>query len=185
MKRRNREPGARRPFKPCTLTAMRTAERGVALVMALIVTMVVFLLVASTLYVITQATNISGSRKVYTTACEAADGSVEVLKDSIEQAVAGLPVPGVFASGFNTCLSNAVLTDNATCSTTITLPGTMGGYNATVTVTRLFTKYNVGARIKFPPDPYGNATSTFFRITTTVTGPNNTDCENSVVYKHV
>lgn len=161
-------------------------EKGIALLLALIVTLVAFLMVASTLYVITQATRISGPRKVYATACQAADGAAEVLKDAVEKSIAGDPVPDVLSSTFSNSLSTVILNDGASCSTNIAMPGAMGGYSATVKITRMYAAYIVGARIKFPPDPYSNGTAVFFKFDVTVTGPNNKSrCEDSIVYRHV
>lgn len=166
------------------------SNRGIALLFALIITLVVFLLVASTLYMITQGTRISGPRKAYKTACEASDGAVEVTKDAIEKAISNLPLPGpnVFPAQFATDLATTVLTNKNTCSTSIIMPGTMGEYTAFVTVTRLFVKGGGGVgTIEFPPRAYGSKANAaiFFRIVTTVKAANGVTCENAVIYRHI
>lgn len=166
-----------------------TTERGIALVLALIITTVVFLLSASTLYVITQGTGISGP--VYKTCWSAADGSVKILVDAIENKFYGQPISAVFTNqnAFNTCLDAGVLSGGAACQDTIILPGAMGSYQANVSVTRLFYKIIPGSaggieKTKGPKESTVGS-GIFFRVVTTVRGPNNTSCENAVVYRHV
>ena len=74
-------------------------ERGIALVMALIITLVVFLLIMSTIYVTTTSTKISGAGKRYASASEAADGAVEVMKDAINLTTYGEPISSLPLTG--------------------------------------------------------------------------------------
>ena len=167
-----------------------TSNSGIALLFALIITTVVFLMIASTLYMINQGTRISGPRQAYKTACEASDGAVEVTKDAIEKQISNLPLPGpnVFPAQFASDLATTVLTNGNTCSTSIILPGTMGAYTAIVKVTRLFIKGGGGlGTIEFPPRGYGSKANAaiYFRIVTTVQAPNGVLCENDVIYRHI
>jgi Tfp pilus assembly protein PilX len=182
------------------------SDGGIALVLALIITTVVIFLVLGTLYVITQGTSISGSRKVYKTACEAADGAVELSKDAIEKVIANLPIPGqvsynnqgalfgkvndntnaFFNQNFDVCLNNsAVYIDNASCPTTVTLPALMGSYTANVTITRMYAKIVSGGSPEFPPRASGSNSAIFYRIDASVTGEKNVQCQNAAVYKHM
>jgi hypothetical protein len=166
------------------------------LMMALIITLVVFLLVMSTLYVIMQGTGMSGLKLAYTTACEAADGGVEIAKDAIEQTLKSpsMPVAAVFDANFGNCMQQAVLVNNQACTTAppagghLILPGTMGAYTADVTVRRLFAKVIPGAVVKMTAGPKrGTGTiAIFFRIDVTVVEPiKRTTCENAAIYRYV
>jgi Tfp pilus assembly protein PilX len=164
------------------------SNRGIALFMALIITLIVFLLVGSTLYFVTQGTRISGPRKAYKTASEAADGATQVTIDAIEKTIENLPLPGpnVFTAQFATDLAATVLTNNNTCTTTMILPGTMGEYTANVTVSRLYVKSIVGSRGPEFPVRFGSSgTAIFFRIVTIVTAVNGVSCEEVALYRHV
>lgn len=187
----------------CTPGALPGGNRGIALVLALIVTLVVFLLVASTLYVVTRSTVMSGARNVYVTACEASDGAVEVTRDLIDKTIMSQPVPPVFNANpaFLTCLGGVggiggIVTGQAfsdtfaagtvpECTTQITLPAaTMGSFTATVTVTTLFRAGAVGTSQRYPPMVGSGGTSTFFRIDSVTAGPNGTSCENTALYRY-
>ncbi len=167
-----------------------TNIEGVALIMALIVTLLVFLLVMSTLYVITQSTGISGAGKRYATASEAADGAAEVVKEGIRKVWQKEPLPSIlidtcFGQTYN--FKSAAETKNTPCITTMTLPSTIiSKYSATVSVEYLFTLGQAGMRITFPPKSVGgfSGVATYYRITTVVAGPNNTSAENSVLYRY-
>jgi hypothetical protein len=179
-----------------SVRSLFTSQKGIALVMALIITLVVFLLVMSTLYVIMQGTGISGLKLAYTTACEAADGGVEIAKDAIEQTLKSpsMPVANVFDALFSACMQQAVLVNGQICTTLppagghLILPGTMGPYTADVTVRRLFAKVIPGAAVKMTAGPRrGTGTiAIFFRIDVIATERvKNTTCENAAIYRHV
>lgn len=171
------------------------SQKGVALLMALIITMIVFLMVATAMYVVMEGSGISGQRLVYRTACEAADGSVAILKEAIEWKIQEknqalpLPLQGVLSGTFDNCLNNTVYTDAAVCSNTgFSLPGIAGSYSANVDIVRLFNKAIPGSGItttRGPQTPGGTSNGVFFRIHTRVLGPRNTSCENTVVYRYV
>lgn len=172
--------------------AAGTNQKGVALVLALIITLVVFLLIVSTLYVITASTTMSGVGKRYATASEAADGSIHVVKDSINLAMWGEQIATIFHAG-GSCsegaynIAYAILKENTPCTTSITLPGVSGAsFEATVTVRRLYTVALPGGRLEFARSAGGvSSTVIFYRITSTVKGKNSNDAtaENSVLYR--
>ena len=148
-------------------------------------------LAAGVLYFLTQSTIMSGAGKRYATAAEAADGAVNVMKDSINLIMWGEPITALpIATGGcleGYALSNAVLNNNTTCSTTITLPTALGGnYTATVTVTRLYSITLPGGRLEFARSAGGvSSTAIFYRITATVrgAGSDNSVAENSALYR--
>jgi Tfp pilus assembly protein PilX len=167
------------------------ADSGVALVAALIITAVVFLLIMSSLYVITSSTSISGAGKRYATASEAADGAVELAKDTITLTWRTEDLPSIVPAG--NCedkaydLSYAVQNLNNPCTKTITLPGTMNvGYDAKVTIEYLYLTGQAGSRIEFPPRFVGGMSGVglYYKITTIVKDTKkNTTAENSVLYR--
>lgn len=165
-------------------------SKGVALVMALIITLVIFLLVGSVMFFLNQSSTMSGVGKRYSTASEAADGAVNVVKDTINLVMWGDPVSSIFpgggaCSGQSYVLSEALLSENMPCTTSITLPAAMtGSYTATVTVVRLYSVTLPGGRLEFARTAGGVAsTAVFYRITTMVRGTDNTSAENSALYR--
>lgn len=157
-------------------------ERGVALVIALIISLAVMAMVTGMIYFTDQSTRISGVEKAYVTADDAAVGAVNVVKDTINLTMWGEPSADLFASGD---LKTAILNQGTTGSATIKLPSTIGSiYTATVSVQRLFSHSLPGSRLEFARGGGGvNSTAIYFRITATVDGPNNTRAESSVLYR--
>lgn len=165
----------------------RLNERGIALVMALIIGLVVFGIVTGLIYFIIQSVSISGAGKRYTTASEAADGAIEVMKDGIHLVFFGEPVPGIINDN-NGCLINAVLTDNQTCQNiSLTLPGPdlSTDFTAIVTVERLYSSTLPGARVEFARAGGGvPTTGVYYRLGAVVTGPGGTRAESSALYRY-
>lgn len=170
---------------------MKLNNKGVALIVALLISVAIMALVAGVLYFLNQSTGMSGAGKRYATASEAADGAVNVMKDSINlvmwgESISALPIStGNCSEGY--AISNAVLNNNATCSTTINLPSALGGnYTATVTITRLYSITLPGGRLEFARSASGvSSTAIFYRITATVTGTgaDGSVAENSALYR--
>lgn len=156
-------------------------ERGAALIIALIISAVIFIMVTGVLYLVEQSTTMSGAAKRYATAEEAADGAIEIVKDTINLTMLGEPVTTRLSA---ICISNGVLNQNSPCSGTITLPGAVGNYVATVTFERLYTRDLPGGRLEFARSAGVPSTAVFYRITTMVTGPNNARAENSALYRY-
>ncbi len=174
--------------KRVMMTSTSRRERGVALVMALIVTLVAFLLVVSALYVITNSTTMSGAGKTYATAAEAADGGIEVMKEAINLVMYGSPINTLpFGSAYPVDLVTALVSQNAPTSVDINLPGnTFKSYKVKITVERLISKAVPGGRIEFGRSAGGGgSTAVYYRINASATGPNNTKAESSVLYRFV
>ena len=91
------------------------SERGVALILVLVLSTIALLVMTTVLYVITTGTQLSGSEKRYRTAHEAALGGVEVFR-KIVQDQAATTIPGVTIvyqpspAAFTTKLTGANLT---------------------------------------------------------------------------
>jgi len=165
-------------------------DKGIALVSALLISLAVMLLVMSTLYFVTQATNMSGAGKRYSTASEAADGAVEVMKDAVNLIMMGEPVSSLpIQDASPPCLLDSVLFDeNTDCKTTLTMPGTgfFDDYKASMTVTRLYTTALPGSRAEFARAGGGApTTAVYFRINTVVTGAGSTRAETTALYRYV
>lgn len=156
-------------------------ERGAALIIALLISAVIFVLVIGVLYFIEQSSIMSGAVKRYATAEGAADGAIEVVKDTINMTMLGEPVTNKLSAS---CITNGVLNQNAPCTGTITLPGAVGNYTATVTFEKLYTKDLPGGRLEFARSAGVPSTAVFYRITTIVTGPDNTRAESSALYRY-
>lgn len=162
-------------------------EKGIALVMALIITLVVFMLIISTMYVTTISTKISGAGKRYASASEAADGAVEVMKDAINLVSYGDPIsslPMTDTSGLANALSNI----NSPTKVTLNLSGTslFQTYKAEIVVERLYSKDIPGGRLEFARSAGGSGgTAVFYKISTVVTGPNNSRAETTALYRFV
>lgn len=170
------------------LKVKRLNEKGVALVMALIIGLSVLVIATGIIYFIIQSTIMSGAGKRYTTASEAADGAVEVMKDAINLILDTEPV-GTLLN--NNCdegytLVDAVLTENQPCTTTLNLPAEtpFTDYTANITVMRLYRSSIPGSRIEFAKAGGGAPTTgVYFRINTVVTGPGGTTAESSALYR--
>lgn len=180
-------------------------NRGVALLIALLISVAVMAMVAGVLYFVTQSTSMSGAGKRYATASEAADGAVQVVKNTIFLTINGDTAPQIFCAAANcgtvtdttvtpnnitftdayTCLTTAVVNQGQSCATAITLPGISGSYTANVTVTRLYSVSIPGGRLEFARSAGGApSTAVFYRITTRVVNTSdNTTAENSALYR--
>jgi hypothetical protein len=174
------------------LKVQRLNEKGVALVMALIIGLAVLVIATGIIYFIIQSTIMSGAGKRYTTASEAADGAVEVMKDGINLILMAESIGTLLNTTCNEGyplddLYDAVLTENLPCTVTLNLPGTapFTDYNATITVERLYSATIPGGRIEFARAGGGAPTTgVYFRINTVVTGPGGTTAESSALYRY-
>ncbi|MFZ3137709.1 MAG: hypothetical protein WA126_10015 [Thermodesulfovibrionales bacterium] len=173
----------------CTKKPEIKEERGVALVAALMISLSVMLLIVSTVYFVLHSTSISGAGKRYATASEAADGAVEVMKDSIHPIIMAEPVSSLpIVDSSPPCLVDSVLSEGTSCTTTLTLPGSslFSDYNAQITVMRLYTSSLPGSRLDFPLAGGGApTTAVYFRINTLVKGPGGARAETSALYRYV
>jgi hypothetical protein len=166
----------------------RISDKGIALVTALLISLAVMVLIISTLYFIVHSTSISGAGKRYATASEAADGAVEVMKEAINLMLMGEPVSSLpIVDASTPCLVEAMLNNNISCATTLTLPGTdmFTQYTATITVMRLYSSSLPGSRLEFAKSGSGGpTTAVYFRINTVVTGPAGTRAETTALYRY-
>lgn len=163
-------------------------EKGIALVMALVISLVVMLIITGVLYFIIQSTTMSGAGKRYATAAEAADGAVEVMKDTINLIMVGESVSYITSTlpvvdAATPCLLDAVLTENQICTTTITLPGTVSGFTATVVFERLYSSTLPGGRLEFARGGGAPTTGIYYRINTVVAGAGGTRAETTALYR--
>jgi hypothetical protein len=86
-------------------------ERGIALVMALMLSFLSLVIVLALLYMITQGTKVSAANKRYKSALEASYGGVEVFtKDIIPQLM------GASGSSFSTVLTSAIGWGTTACT---------------------------------------------------------------------
>lgn len=169
-----------------TPALMPRGEKGIALVMALIISLAIMVLVVGVLYFIIQSTSISGAGKRYSTAEEAADGAIEIIKEGIVNVQRTEPAPSMI-SDLSVCFTNAVVVSGLSCTTNITLPGTgtLGNYTATATLQNLFRKQIGGERTEFGGSGGLRGTAVFYRITVGVTDTTGTvRTENSVLYRY-
>jgi Tfp pilus assembly protein PilX len=163
-------------------------EQGVALIMSLIITLVVFLLIMSTIYVTTTSTKISGAGKRFATASEAADGAVEVMKDAINLITYSEPIdelPLTDTANLLTALSDP---PNNPTKVTLDLAGTslFTTYTAEIIVERLYSKNIPGSRAQhFRSTGVPGGKAVFYRINAVVTGPNNSRAETTALYRFV
>jgi Tfp pilus assembly protein PilX len=164
-----------------------STESGVALIMALTITLVVFMLIMSTAYVTTTATKISGAGKRYASASEAADGAVEVMREAINLTLYGEPIsdfPFTGASGLEQALSQ----NNAPTKVTLNLSGTslFQNYSAEIIVERLAQQQTPGSGSEFALSAGGSGgTAVYYRINAVVIGPHNSRAETTAVYRFV
>jgi hypothetical protein len=169
---------------------MRKREpEGIALVTAMLVSLAISLLILSTLYFVVHSTALSGSGKRYATAVEAADGSVEVMKNAIKLLLSGEPVDDLPIEDEDPpCLLGAVMNENSTCTVALTLPATgfLKDYSVRITVMRLHSSALPGSTLQFPPAGGGiPASATYFRINSVASGAGGSRAETSALYRHV
>jgi hypothetical protein len=165
-----------------------STNRGIALVMAILISLALMLLVISTLYFISRSTSISGAGKRYATASEAADGAVEVMKDAINLTLMGEPVSSLpIADAGTPCLAESIVNENVSCTASLMLPSTdfFTDYKANVTVMRLYTSTIPGSRLEFARAGGVPATAVYYRINTVVSGPGSTRAETTALYRYV
>jgi Tfp pilus assembly protein PilX len=134
-------------------------EQGVALVTALMLTLLSLAVVAAVLYLVTQGIQISAASKRYKTAREASQGGMEVFtKDILTQLYTGSPFSTVKTSfssiglsfgTYSTCTKQKLTTATAqwTCNTNANNPSV--NYDAIFTLkgTTTAENYNVYAQI--------------------------------------
>jgi len=181
--------GSRKVEEPPPLSTtnyLLSTNKGIALIIALMISLAVMILIMSTLYFVTQSASMSGAGKRYATASEAADGAVEVMKDAVNVVLLGEPVDALPISDSDPpCLLNAVFSDNLSCTTTLTLPGTVGDFNASIVIMRLYSSPIPGGRLEFARAGGGAPTTAiYYLINTVVTDQGGTRAETTALYRY-
>ena len=164
-----------------------STNKGVALIMTLVVSLAGLAIATGIIYFLIQSTAMSGAGKRYATASEAADGAIEVMKDAINLVILGEAVPSLPIKDDLTCLSNSIINEEQSCTTTLMLPGgsLFTDWKATINVTRLYSASIPGSRIEFARACGGAPTTAiYFRINAVVTGPKNARAETSALYRY-
>jgi hypothetical protein len=160
-------------------------QRGVALVIAIVISAALLATALGVLFFIEKSTAMSGVGRAYATADEAADGAVNLMRDTINLTMRGSPLPDVFSDDSNCIKSTIFGAGGGTCAVSLTLPGAVGNFfQSQIVLERLYSVVLPGGRIEFAPSGSSvNSTAVFFRITSQVTGPGGTSAESSVLYR--
>lgn len=168
-----------------------SAQSGIALVMAMLMSMAIMALAAGVLYFVNQSTRIAGAGKRYASASEAADGAIQLVKETINltmrtdlDALNALTLQ-TYSNADTACIETAIWSNASPCeNAALILLGAMGGQNyiANISLQRLYTATVPGISVIFPPSGI-SSTATFYRITATVTGPSSAAAEVSVLYR--
>ncbi len=164
-----------------------SADKGIALVMTLVVSLAGLAIATGIIYFLIQSIAMSAAGKRYATASEAADGAVEVMKDAVNLVILGEPVSSLPLKDDLGCLSNSILNEEQSCTTTLTLPGDnlFTDWRATINVVRLYSVSIPGSRLEFARAAGGvPTTAVYFRINAVVTGPKNARAETSAFYRY-
>jgi hypothetical protein len=105
------------------------SERGVALVLVLVLSTIGILVMTTVLYVITMGTQMSGSEKRFRTAHEAALGGIEVIRTLLQNQAASV-IPGVTINYQPTFLAKLNATSLVGYDTTVSIdPATATSYD--------------------------------------------------------
>jgi len=174
-----------------------TSESGIALVLALIMSLAIMAMAAGVLYFVNQSTHISSAGKNYTTASGAADGAVNLMKDVInltlraDPDLANLlaqvtPVAQVTSVGSPVCVIETAVINNDTwnegtpCVSTVDMGN---GFIATISLAHLY-KLGLGT-LEFASSTGTGTSATFYKISVQVTGPNNASADSSMLYRFI
>lgn len=180
----------RHPQKPALVAGRLASERGIALVLALIMSLAIMAMAAGTLYFINQSTQISGAGKQYVTASEAADGAVNFMKDVINLTQRADPDltnlllqntwdPPPCITEATAVLNSDVWNEGNPCLSTVDMGN---GFTANVSLSHLY-KLGDGGGEFAPSTGGGSPSSTFYKIAVQVTGPNNASADSSILYR--
>lgn len=131
----------------------KSKESGIALVMALVITVVVMMLIASLTYLFTKGFQTNIINRKFSTVYEAANGGVEYTTGVMNSYLGGT-TPADIGN-----ISGAALSDVANCTTTNTATiiarTADGNYEITTTIQCLGNKAipGYGGALRFPPPP--------------------------------
>jgi hypothetical protein len=132
-------------------------ESGIALVTALVITVVVLMLISSLTYLFTKGFQTNIINRQFSTVYEAANGGVEYTTGVVNSYLGGTSLTDI---GTITVTGSKTMTDITTCTTTtesatIQARTADGTYKVTATIKCLGTKAipGYGGALKFPPPP--------------------------------
>ena len=166
------------------------SESGIALVLALIMSLAIMAMAAGVLYFVNQSTHISGAGKNYTTASGAADGAVNFMKDVINLTLRADPdLDNLLLQGSwdpPACITDAeaVLTvwnvGTLPCVSTVDMGN---GFTANISLAHLY-KLGLGT-LEFASSTGTGSSAAFYKISVQVTGPNNASADSSMLYRFI
>lgn len=172
---------------------LRSSQSGIALVMAMLMSLAIMVLAVGVLYFVNQSSRMSGAGRRYVSASEAADGAIQLVKETINltmrtditalNALTGQ----AYSSADTTCIADAIWDEKLPCQqATLTLLGALGkqNYTASISLSRLYTATVPGISVQFPPSGISSA-ATFYKITAIVLGPGGAASEVSVLYRFI
>ena len=138
-------------------TDNNSKESGIALVTALVITVVVLMLISSLTYLFTKGFQTNIINRQFSTVYEAANGGVEYTTGIVNSYLLGTSLTDI---GTITVTGGKTFTDITTCTTTsesatITAKTADGVYSITTTTWCLGSKAipGYGGALKFPPPP--------------------------------
>ena len=137
-------------------TNNNSKESGIALVTALVITVVVLMLISSLTYLFTKGFQTNIINRQFSTVYEAANGGVEYTTGAVNSSLLNGALPGnLGVVGNETTLLNIIQCTNTTSSQTITAQTADGTYQIISTIKCLGTKAipGYGGALKFPPPP--------------------------------
>ena len=164
-----------------------TKESGIALVTALIITLLTLMLIAGINFIIIRGFNSATINREFATAQDAAEGGAEYSTDVIKAIATAGTVPANMGADAATAL-NVIYYCNAG-ATNINVKTADGAYtiNAQVTCNKS-NPLGEGGGLVFPPPPgRGNAPPSiycFYSIISQATGPENTIGKVEAVYRY-
>lgn len=135
---------------------INSKESGVALVTALVITLVVLMLISSLTYLFTKGFQTNIINRQFSTVYDAANGGIEYSTGVLNSELLGTTLTNIG----NITVTGATFTDIATCTTTtqtatITARTADGTYTITADIKCLGTKAipGYGGALRFPPPP--------------------------------
>jgi len=138
-------------------TDNNSKESGIALVTALVITLVVLMLISSLTYLFTKGFQTNVINRQFSTVYEAANGGVEYTTGTVNSYLVGTALTDI---GNITVSGGKTFTDITTCTTTsesaeIKARTADGTYEVTTTIKCLGSKAipGYGGALKFPPPP--------------------------------
>jgi len=137
-------------------TDNNSKESGIALVTALVITLVVLMLISSLTYLFTKGFQTNIINRQFSTVYEAANGGVEYTTGVVNSSLLNGALPGNLGSvGDEPTLLNIIQCTDESSEETITAQTADGNYQITTTIKCLGKKAipGYGGALKFPPPP--------------------------------